>query len=193
MKEKKIGIICLVVAILAVGGYFGVRYFLDKDLEKEQDKLEQLEKDTVYLEKESVQTTIAKFNTEIMDNGMEYPVSDDYLTEENGVYFYGVYEDIGFYAVPVSYTGDTNVDITKDTAVFCEIGSKNEEKAMEYVRRLIKANNPNLSDSEIVSLMEKSEELAKDETAVDENNGLFISYDEVDGNRYYIVTRNMKN
>lgn len=39
---------------------------------------------TVYAAQETVRTSVAKFNTQVLDSGLEYPAQDDYLTIEGG-------------------------------------------------------------------------------------------------------------
>ena len=191
-NNKIIMIICIVLIALSIAIYFGTKYFLNKDLEKQQKELEEIKNNIIYSEKETVKLSIAKFNTEIMDNGLNYPVSDDYLAEENGNYFYGIFDDISFYNTPIKFTGNQDEDITKDMAIYYPVDSKNEEKAQQYVKYLIKSNNNELNEDKITSLIKESETLSKKEQAADGNNGLFISYDELDGYKYYIVTRNYK-
>ena len=51
----------------------------------------------VFLSRETVRTMISKFNTEVMDSGMEYHASDDYLLRENNLYYHGLQEGITLY------------------------------------------------------------------------------------------------
>lgn len=191
-KERIITIICVIAVLVSVGGYFGIKYFLDKDIERQQKELEEVKNNIVYSEEESINISVAKFNTEILDNGMQYPLSDDYLLNQDENYYYGIYDDISFYATPIKYTGNKEKDITKDMAIYYPKDSKNEEMAQTFIKHLIKANNNKLSDEEITSLIKKSESLAKEGKAADENNGIFISYNEDNDNKFYIVTRHYK-
>lgn len=191
MNKKKTGIIVtIIVIILAVGIYFGVRYFLDKDIERQQRELEEAKNNVVYSQQENVKTSIAKFNTQIMDNGLGTPIYDDNLVIEEGNYFYSIVEGVYFYVTPVQFSENQEVDITQDMAVFYPVDTADEEKAMQYVKFLIKANNESLTDEQINDLIEKSKTLAQDNLAANENNGLLLSYDEQDNHKYYIVTRN---
>lgn len=40
-KKKIITIVCIIIIILAIGVYFAVDYFLDKDLEKQEQELQE--------------------------------------------------------------------------------------------------------------------------------------------------------
>ncbi len=145
--------------------------------------------ETVYAARESVMESIAKFNTQVLDRGIEYPVQEAYQTVENGTYFYGVFEDIGFYVKPVAYTGDREADLAKNIAVFYDVGSKNEELALQYVKCLIKANLEGATDSEIDALVAEADRLANQGVA-DRNDGIFLQRTEQDGGIYYLLTRN---
>lgn len=191
MKNKQ-GIILIVIVVLSASIFFGTKYFLNKDLEKQKNELEQIKNSIVYSEEENVYISVAKFNTEIMDNGMQYPLREDSLVKQDETYYYGVYEDICFYLTPVEYTGDLEKDITQDMAIYYPKETTNEEIAKKYIKNLIKANNQDLSDEDIERLITKSEELSKEEKAADENNGIFISYDENDESKFYIVSRKYK-
>ena len=104
MKKSKIGIIILIIVIVvSVGTFFGVSYYLDKDLEKQEQELQNTKEEYGTVNEENVATLVAKFNTEVMDNGPQYPASDDYSVAENGVYWYALYEDIN-----LLFTGDYN-------------------------------------------------------------------------------------
>jgi len=86
-SNKIIIIISLIVIFFSISGYFGIKYYLKKDLERTKSNLEETIEKYGYIEKENVLTLISKFNTEIMDNGLEFPASDDYLTIENNLLF----------------------------------------------------------------------------------------------------------
>ena len=70
-----------------------------KDLQESQER-------HGYVEKETVDVLVAKFNTEVVDNSSLNPASTDYLTEDNNQYWYGLIEGIYLVVVPeeCSYT-----------------------------------------------------------------------------------------
>ena len=87
-KDKAIIIICIIIIAVLIGGYFVVKYFLDKDIQEQEQELQETINKYGTVEKENVNVVVSKFNTEIMDSGMEYPASDEYLVMEDGKYWY---------------------------------------------------------------------------------------------------------
>lgn len=83
MKNKKIIIICLIMIILAIVISLGVKLYLNKDLENQRQKLQETQEKYGWVEKETVDVLVAKFNTEIVDSSSLNPASTDYLTEDN--------------------------------------------------------------------------------------------------------------
>ena len=62
-KKKIITIVCIIIIILAIGVYFAVDYFLDKDLEKQEQELQETIDEYGTVNEENVVTLVAKFNT----------------------------------------------------------------------------------------------------------------------------------
>ena len=77
-----------------------------KDLQESQEKYGSVEKETT-------DVLVAKFNTEVVDNGTLNPASADYLTEYNNQYWYGLLDGVSLVVVPEKYTGDKATDIVK--------------------------------------------------------------------------------
>lgn len=195
MKEKSkkgmVTLILLIIVVLAIAIYFGVTYFLDRNIERLEKELEDAKNSIVYVEEENVNTSIAKFNTQIMDNGLNTPIGDNSIQKDGTNYVAAISsEGIYFYIKPVEYTGDLEKDISKDLSVFYR--PESEEKALEYVKYLIKANNDTISDEVIESMISNAEGRSKEGFAVNENNGLLLSFDEDEEYKYYIVTRRYK-
>ena len=106
MKNKKIIIICLIMIILAIVISLGVKLYLNKDLENQRQKLQETQEKYGWVEKETVDVLVAKFNTEIVDSSSLNPASTDYLTEDDNQYWYGLIDGIYLVVVPEKYTGD---------------------------------------------------------------------------------------
>lgn len=188
MKKKVFLVIitCVVIIVCYAIGYFVTDFILNKISEKQQAKIDSI----VYLDEESVKTSVAKFNTQIMDNGLEVPVYDENLSPQNNIYYYPLYEDIVFYVQPVEYTGNVDNDISYNVGIFYPIDSKYEEKAKEYTNQLIKANNNNITDEEAFNIIKEAEELAATDKVVDKNNGLFVRFFNGDnGFKEYLIAR----
>lgn len=153
MKNKKIIIICLIMIILAIVISLGVKLYLNKDLENQRQKLQETQEKYGWVEKETVDVLVAKFNTEIVDSSSLNPASTDYLTEDNNQYWYGLIDGIYLVVVPEKYTGDKSTEIVDYTLLYVDKTSKYESDAISYIKHLIKANNSNITDNEIDSLL----------------------------------------
>lgn len=191
-KEKIIITICIAIIILAVGTYFIVKVVTDHSIKQAQKELEDLKNSIGYLEKENVQTLIAKFNKEIMDSNMDYPITSNSLTIENDIYYYSFYDDIIFYVRPLNYTGNEEVDIVQDAGIFLPKDSDNQKIVLTYLNRLLKANNQEITDEEVTSLVEDAKKKASKNQSAYNGKGVKLSYynDEDDDYIEYIVTRN---
>lgn len=185
MKKKEI-IITIIIIVVCAAVYFGVRFFLDKDLE---DQISQI----AVVEHENVATSVAKFNTQILDSGMEVPVYQDSVTIQNDTYYFPLYEDVVFYVKPVNYTGNQEEDISSDVGIFYDADSKNEGLGKEYLKRLIKANKDTLTDEEIANLMSEAQTAAQEDKAVDKNIGIVLRYFAGDnGFNEFLIARKYK-
>lgn len=126
MKNKKIIIICLIMIILAIVISLGVKLYLNKDLENQRQKLQETQEKYGWVEKETVDVLVAKFNTEIVDSSSLNPASTDYLTEDNNQYWYGLIDGIYLVVVPEKYTGDKSTEIVDYTLLYVDKTSKYE-------------------------------------------------------------------
>ena len=183
MKLKKEIIITAIVIVIAIGASFGIKYFLNKDLEDQKKELEENIDKYGVVERESVDTTVAKFNTQIKDNSSLNPAMNDYLTIDNGEYWYGLIEGVYCYAIPEEFSGDKTKDITEQISIYYEKDSKYKEAAVKYIRYLIKANNSEITETEIDELIKNAEELSKEGKTV--NNGKGISLGIFEGDTYF--------
>ena len=188
-NNKIIIVICLITIILAIGISLGIKLYLSKDLEKAKQELQEIEKEYGTVEEETLNILIAKFNTEIMDNGLEYPASDDYLTIQDNNYWYGLYDDIYCYAVPEKYTGNKEKDIVEMIAIYYTKNSSNEELAIEYVRKLIKANNYDLTDNEINELINTAKKISTKDENAQSGKGIALAIKETEDYYNYQVIR----
>lgn len=194
MQEKKIFIICIIFIVLSIGIYFSVNYLLNADLKKQEQELEDTIKKYGYVEKESVSIAIAKFNTEVMANGINFPANEDYLLidESNNLYWYGLYDDIYCYIKPLNFTKNKDDDIAEITAIYYDKNTKNEEMVIKYVKSLLKASNENLSVDDINYLINEAKKLSPTKNTSNNGKGIFVGYlEESDHNEYQII-RNYK-
>lgn len=92
-----------------------------------------------FVEPETVETLVAKFNTEIIDQtGWELLPADDttMMTYENN-YWYPLDDDIALVVVPVEFSGDKAQDMVLTMLIYVDKNSVNQEKARSYWQHLV--------------------------------------------------------
>ncbi len=183
---KKI-ITILVFALLTIGALTGCDS--KKDAEKDlQDTI----KKYGYVEKETVDVLIAKFNTEVMnknnDNKLN-PASDDYLTINDDNYWYGLIEGIYLVAVPIEFANDKSKDIVDYTYLYVEKEGKYKSDAEAYIKHLIKANNNDIKDEEVDKLIDDAKEKSSEKETANNGKGISVGYTETEDNFQYQVKR----
>ena len=192
MKNKKIIIICLIMIILAIVISLGVKLYLNKDLENQRQKLQGTQEKYGWVEKETVDVLVAKFNTEIVDSSSLNPASTDYLTEDNNQYWYGLIDGIYLVVVPEKYTGDKSTEIVDYTLLYVDKTSKYESDAISYIKHLIKANNSNITDNEIDSLLQEAKVKSTSGETANNGKGISIGYIEKNDSYQFQVLRSYK-
>mgnify|MGYP006868299107 FL=1 len=192
MKNKKIIIICLIMIILAIVISLGVKLYLNKDLENQRQKLQETQEKYGWVEKETVDVLVAKFNTEIVDSSSLNPASTDYLTEDNNQYWYGLIDGIYLVVVPEKYTGDKSTEIVDYTLLYVDKTSKYESDAISYIKHLIKANNSNITDNEIDSLLQEAKVKSTSGEAANNGKGISIGYIKKNDSYQFQVLRSYK-
>lgn len=192
MKNKKIIIICLIMIILAIVISLGVKLYLNKDLENQRQKLQETQEKYGWVEKETVDVLVAKFNTEIVDSSSLNPASTDYLTEDNNQYWYGLIDGIYLVVVPEKYTGDKSTEIVDYTLLYVDKTSKYESDAISYIKHLIKANNSNITDNEIDSLLQEAKVKTTSGETANNGKGISIGYIEKNDSYQFQVLRSYK-
>lgn len=192
MKNKKIIIICLIMIILAIVISLGVKLYLNKDLENQRQKLQETQEKYGWVEKETVDVLVTKFNTEIVDSSSLNPASTDYLTEDNNQYWYGLIDGIYLVVVPEKYTGDKSTEIVDYTLLYVDKTSKYESDAISYIKHLIKANNSNITDNEIDSLLQEAKVKSTSGETANNGKGISIGYIEKNDSYQFQVLRSYK-
>ena len=147
-----------------------------KDLQESQEKYG-------FVEKETIDVLVAKFNTEVLDNSSLNSASADYLTEDNNQYWYGLIEGIYLVVVPENYTGDKTIDIVDYMLIYVDKTSMHKDDAVVYAKHLIKANYNEATETEIDTLLEEAKN--KSTTGKTAYNGKGISVGYLDNNDYY--------
>lgn len=166
-------IIGIALILLSIGIFVGVKIYLDKDLDKQKEELNKTFEKYGTVEKENVELSIAKFNTQVMDNNIGDPASYDYMTQDNNLYWFALLDGVNLYVKPESYTGNKSKDITKVMTIHY---SDNEEIALNYVKALIKSNNVNLTDNDVEYLMKEAKNLSSDKKNANNGKGISVGY-----------------
>lgn len=192
MKNKKIIIICLIMIILAIVIPLGVKLYLNKDLENQKQKLQDTQEKYGWVEKETVDVLVAKFNAQIVDSSSLNPASTDYLTEDNNQYWYGLIDGIYLVVVPEKYTGDKPTEIVDYMLLYVDKTSKYESDAISYIKHLIKANNSNITDNEIDSLLQEAKVKSTSGETANNGKGISIGYIEKNDSYQFQVLRSYK-
>ena len=132
MKKKLFAILLCGVMALGLAGCSNPVSDSKKELEDAKKDLEETYKKYGWVEKETVNTILAKFNTEIMDGGLNTPASDDYMVVDNGKYWFALTDDVAFYLKPVESSGNKEKDILDMSAIYMDNDKYDETTAIKY-------------------------------------------------------------
>ncbi len=162
--------------------------------DKKENKKSPIETQEKYgsVEKETVDVLVAKFNTETVDNSSLNPASTDYLTESDNKYWYGLIEGIYLVVVPEKYTGDKTADIVDYMVIYVFKNSNYKADAVTYAKYLIKANNSQIADSQIDTLLEDAKTKSANGKTANSKKGISVGYLETDEYYEYQVLRTDK-
>ncbi len=155
---------------------------------KNKNDLQESQEKYGAVEKENVEVLVAKFNTEVKDNSTLNPASTDYLTEDNGEYWYGLIDGIYLVVVPEKYIGD-KTEIVNYTLLYVNKSSKYVSDASSYIKYLIKANNQEITEAEISTLISEAKEKVNSGKTANNGKGISLSYTESDDIYQYQVLR----
>lgn len=155
---------------------------------KNKNDLQESQEKYGAVEKENVEVLVAKFNTEVKDNSTLNPASTDYLTEDNGEYWYGLIDGIYLVVVPEKYIGD-KTEIVNYTLLYVNKSSKYVSDASSYIKYLIKANNQEITEAEISTLISEVKEKVNSGKTANNGKGISLSYTESDDVYQYQILR----
>ena len=159
------------------------------NLEESKKGLQESQEKYGFVEKETVDVLVAKFNTEVVDNSSLNPASTDYLTESDNQYWYGLIDGIYLVVVPEKYNGDKTTEIVNYTLLYVEKNSKYESDAISYIKYLVKANNSEISDTEIEMLLNDVKPKTNSGKTANNGKGISIGYTEKEDAYQYQVLR----
>ena len=183
MKRTVLVILMCSIIILGLSGCG------KSDVEKAKRNLQEAEEKYGSVEEETVDVLVAKFNTEVVDSSTLNPASADYLTESNNEYWYGLIDGIYLVVVPEEHTGDKTSEIVNYMLLYVDKSSKYKENATSYIKYLIKANNNQITDSEIDALLEDAKSKSNSGETANNGKGIKIGYTENDEIYQYQVLR----
>lgn len=190
MDKKKFMAICGVIFVIVfIAVCIVIVHFSKQNLETTQKEYDQTVEKYGQVEKETVNILVAKFNTEIMDSGLNTPASDDYMVVEDNTYWYALTDDISYYLKPVEFSGKKENDILDMSALYLEKDGYNEETSTEYVKKLIKANNSDLTENEIDTLIKEAKKLSAKKEMSNNGKGISVGFVEVNDHYEYQVVR----
>lgn len=114
------------------------------------------------------------------------------MTEDNNQYWYGLIDGIYLVVVPEKYTGDKSTEIVDYTLLYVDKTSKYESDAISYIKHLIKANNSNITDNEIDSLLQEAKVKSTSGETANNGKGISIGYIEKNDSYQFQVLRSYK-
>lgn len=189
MKKKLFAILLCGVMVLGLAGCSNPVSDSKKELEDAKNDLEETYKKYGWVEKETVNTILAKFNTEIMEGGLNTPASDEYMVVDNGKYWFALTDDVAFYLKPVESSGNKEKDILYMSAIYMDNDKYDETTAIKYTKLLIKANNEEITDSEIDELLKEAKEKSSAKEAANNGKGISVGISNANDHYEYQVIR----
>lgn len=189
MKKKILTILLCGGMVLGITGCSNPVEESKKELENAKQELEETYNKYGWVEKETVNDLIAKYNTEIMDGGLGTPAYDNGMLVENNTYWFALTDDITFYVKPVECTEDKMKDIADLSAVRIDKKNYNEEKIINYAKKLIKANNNDFTNEEINNFIKEAQEFRQEGKMSNNGKGISVGIHETDDFYEYQVRR----
>lgn len=188
-KRKIIGICVVIFVIVFIAICIAIVQFSKHNLEGAKKDLQETQEKYGWVEKETVDVLVAKFNTEVIDNSSLNPASVDYLTESNNQYWYGLVDGVYLVVAPEKYTGDKTTEIVDYMLLYVDKTSKYESDAITYTKYLIKANNSQIADTEIDALLEDVKTKSNSGKTANNGKGISIGYTEKEEAYQYQILR----
>lgn len=190
MNKKKLLTICSVVFVAVfVFVCIIIVQLSKKDVENAQNDLQKTIEKYGTVEKETVNMLVAKLNTEIMDNDINTPASDEFMVSQDGLYWYALTEDVYIYIKPIEFSNDTKKDIAEQSVIYMKKDVYDEQTAIKYAKRLIKANNYELTEDEIDTLIKDAKKVSKDNGMSNNSKGISVGIIETEDYYEYQIKR----
>lgn len=187
--KKKVITISAIIVVLVIAVCIVFVYLAKKDVETAKKEYDETVEKYGSVERETVNTVIAKFNTEIMDGGLNTPATDDSMVIEDGLYWYALTDNISCYVRPVEFTGDNKKDNAELISIYFDKEGYDEKVAINYWKKLIKSNNAELTEGEINILVEKAKADKNGNEMTANGKGIYVTIIETDNHYEYQVKR----
>lgn len=110
----------ILLCLLMVGAIFGLTGCGNDKVEEQQPQDEVQIQEYGYVERETAEVLVAKFNTQVVDNGSLNPASEEYMTTHEDAYWYGLITGIYLIVYPEEFTGDLSSDIVDYMVLYVE-------------------------------------------------------------------------
>lgn len=196
-KRWKVVVGVVAAAVIAFAGFLVARLVLAQNAaETTETEVSEGDLNEVYgyVEEAVVADLVEKFDQVVMNEaGWELmPTDDETMVVHDGLYWYPLYEDVALVVVPVEFGDDTAKDAVLSMLIYTDKDSANRERALEYLRCLIQANDAELSAEEVEDLMAEAETLRERGEMANRGEGLFVAVNEADNHIEYQVVRNYK-
>ena len=179
----------ILLCLFMVGAIFGLTGCGNDKVEEQQPQDKVQIQEYGYVERETAEVLVAKFNTQVVDNSSLSPASEEYMTTHEDAYWYGLITGIYLIVYPEEFTGDLSSDIVDYMVLYVEKNTEFMDYTDEYLEHLIIANNPDITSTEASELVSGAIDSASAGTTVNNGKGIDIGYVE-DGETYqYQVIR----
>lgn len=186
MEKMKKLLICLLVVIcgLSLVG-------CGNKEEKKNDK--QNNESTIgYVEKETVNSLLSKFNNVIENHSRLGTVPENSGSVNNGNYWYPIEDGIYLVVKPADEQKSPEEDIVGSMRIYYEDSVKDEAQIPVYTKLLVIANNEEISEKDAEKLVNESKDLAKNNLTSNNGKGISVGYAEASDHYEYQVIRNYK-
>lgn len=173
-KNKIFLIVFLVIIILSIAArYIGI-YIIDKKFEKD---MEALNEKYGLVEEKTIVNIINDFNNELQnDSSLSKVTEENSFKQEDNTYCYLLEEGLYFMIRPIEYIDNKEKEISKYMLLYIDNSYTNHERSLEYAKRLIKSNNKDITDKEILELLKESIELSSEKTCSNNSKGISVCY-----------------
>ena len=145
-KGIKIALIIVFLAIIGVGSYF-IATSITKNYLKENKTVEDI----------NFKEFVSTFNKNLKENKIESVLSTEEISaDDNKTYWIDIEENINIAVMMDKVTDNKEKDIVRITGLAFKTGYEDTDKINNYLKSLIKTNNPKLSKDDINKMIKNA-------------------------------------